>query len=196
MLDTKKFWTDRYSNFGNGIFTTSGYGSYGVLADYKANFLNTMFDIYGIKSVIDIGFGDGNQLSKLKVKDYTGFEIAQTAIDLCVKRFPDFKFKTIDQYDGEKADLSMSLDVIFHMTSDDLLNQHLDLLKKSSNRYIVIYGLDSDTPPIANVSEHVRFNKFSDKMGEFKLICHESNPHSWHGNPENETWSDFYVFRK
>src|SRR5690242_8181522 len=59
------YWERRYQNKGN-----SGVGSYGEKAIYKANFLNAFVAEKEIKSVIELGCGDGNQLGYFKFREY------------------------------------------------------------------------------------------------------------------------------
>jgi hypothetical protein len=52
-----KYWDNRYKKCGN-----SGAGSYGKLAEFKADILNKFISKNNIQSVIEFGCGDGNQL--------------------------------------------------------------------------------------------------------------------------------------
>ena len=56
-FNSASYWDSRYVSGG-----TSGAGSYGHLAEFKANVLNTFVANRNIKLVIEFGFGDGNQL--------------------------------------------------------------------------------------------------------------------------------------
>jgi Methionine biosynthesis protein MetW len=55
------YWESRYRAGG-----TSGAGSYGLLAAFKADFINAFVTDNGIASVLDLGCGDGNLLSLLR----------------------------------------------------------------------------------------------------------------------------------
>jgi len=55
--NTRSYWDQRYTSGG-----TSGEGSYGELARFKAETLESIFTDNDIKSVIEFGCGDGNQL--------------------------------------------------------------------------------------------------------------------------------------
>jgi hypothetical protein len=52
------FWENRYRTGG-----TSGSGSYGRLAEFKAEILNEFVRERGVSSIIEFGCGDGAQLS-------------------------------------------------------------------------------------------------------------------------------------
>ena len=57
MFDSKKYWNDRYVKGQN-----SGAGSYNKLAQFKADVINDFLGRNQIKSIVDYGVGDGNQL--------------------------------------------------------------------------------------------------------------------------------------
>jgi hypothetical protein len=50
------YWEERYSQGGN-----SGSGSYAKFAEFKAEVLNDLVQQNAIRSVIELGCGDGNQ---------------------------------------------------------------------------------------------------------------------------------------
>ena len=52
------YWEERYRTGGN-----SGCGSYGHLANWKAEIVNDFVAATGVQRVIEHGAGDGNQLS-------------------------------------------------------------------------------------------------------------------------------------
>jgi hypothetical protein len=58
MSKTQTIWENRYKANGN-----SGAGSYGVLCEYKAKFINKFIIDNNCKNVIEFGSGDGNQMS-------------------------------------------------------------------------------------------------------------------------------------
>ena len=68
------YWEGRYRAGGN-----SGAGSYGRLATFKAGFVNGFVELNAIRSAIEFGCGDGNQLSLLSVPRYTGVDVSPTA---------------------------------------------------------------------------------------------------------------------
>ena len=68
---------------------TSGSGSYNQLAHFKAEILNKFVADHEVQTVIEFGFGDGNQLMLARYPQYTGFEVSQVAVDLCRQKFAD-----------------------------------------------------------------------------------------------------------
>ena len=67
-----EYWERRYREREN---SGSGSGSYGRLAEFKAEVINSFISENGIRSVLEFGSGDGNQLSLFKIEDYTGFDV-------------------------------------------------------------------------------------------------------------------------
>lgn len=84
-----EYWEKRYSAGGN-----SGVGSYSHFAEFKAEVLNPFVATHDVKSVIEFGCGDGNQLTLAKYPSYLGLDVSASAIARCRETF--------------KADLSKS----------------------------------------------------------------------------------------
>jgi len=90
--DTKirKIWEDRYLSGGN-----SGAGSYGELCDYKAKFINAFVNEKNIKSIIEFGSGDGNQMEHFKIENYIGVDISEYIINICQQKYKDIANKNV-----------------------------------------------------------------------------------------------------
>jgi len=187
--DSASYWEKRYAAGG-----TSGLGSYGKLAEFKAEVLNEFVRENSIKNVSEFGCGDGNQLQLATYSAYTGFDVSLTAIEKCRNLFlkdPTKQFKLIKDYCGEHAELTLSLDVIYHLVEDSVFNDYMNLLFSSSDRYVIIYSSDIDGS-LGETKPHVRFRKFSNWIKE--------NAHGWELKlqipnrfPEAST-ADFFVY--
>lgn len=81
-FSVSKYWDERYKFGGN-----SGSGSYGRLSEFKAEIINSFILKNKLHSAIEIGCGDGNQTSLIKVKNYTATDISETAIKKCKEKF-------------------------------------------------------------------------------------------------------------
>ena len=191
-----RYWEKRYWSGGS-----SGAGSYGRLAQHKADVINDFIEKYNINSVIELGCGDGNQLLYMKYPEYTGFDVSNNVIQKCREKFSTDTHKTflhISKLDQQKADLTLSLDVIFHLVEDAVFQQHMRQLFQASNRYVIIYSSNhndnSDTAP------HVRHRKFTawveQNITDFEFIDRIDNKYPLTSDPENETFSNFYIYRK
>src|SRR6187549_2009572 len=104
---SENYWKRRYNKGG-----TSGAGSYGYLAEFKAEFLNNFVRDHKVQSVIEFGCGDGNQLKLSKYPSYIGFDISPESIKRCSDLFMDDeskKFMLVTKYTNELAELTLSL---------------------------------------------------------------------------------------
>ena len=197
-FSSRDYWVRRYRTGGN-----SGPGSYGHLAKFKADVLNEFVGTHVISSVIELGCGDGNQLTMAKYPTYTGYDISETAVKACRKRFADDpakEFFLAKDYDGRKADLALSLDVIFHLTEDGSFDAYMRRLFDASLRYVVLYSSNSDDP-IRPTSIHVRHRRFTDWTDNalssgWKLARTIPNAYPYDGDYQNTSFSDFFIYEK
>lgn len=154
---SSQYWEQRYRLGGN-----SGAGSYGQAAEYKAAVLNKFVADNAITSVIEFGCGDGNQLTLATYPAYLGLDISATAVERCRHLFQGDagkRFEVMTSYAGQKAELAMSLDVIYHLVEDETLNQYLDTLFNSATRFVAIYS--SDAEDTGRSLPHVKMRKVS-----------------------------------
>ena len=79
-----RFWERLYSEGG-----TSGTGSVGRLARFKAEVIQRLLAEHSVASVAELGCGDGRQLALIEYPDYTGLDVAPAAVELCRARFGD-----------------------------------------------------------------------------------------------------------
>lgn len=78
---SRTYWDRRYA-FGG----YSGAGSSGRLAAFKAETLNRFVEQHGIGSVVELGCGDGNQLSLGAYPFYLGIDVSREAVRRCLSR--------------------------------------------------------------------------------------------------------------
>lgn len=195
-IDSKKYWETRYATGG-----ISGPGSYGKPAKFKAEIINSFVKNNEINSVIDFGCGDGNQLSLADYPNYTGLDVSQTAIKLCMERFKKDKTKSFFLYDSRcfkdnrsifKADLALSLDVIFHLIEDDIFELYMKHLFSASGKFVIIYSSDTNIPSTSLL--HCKNRQFT------KLV--ETNLPEWKlmqrikYNFTKESISSFFIYKR
>jgi len=194
--DSKSWWEKFYSGGGN-----SGAGSYGVLAQFKAQIINDFVKKNKIKRVIEFGCGDGNQLSMFKIPNYTGLDVSKTIIQKNIKYFRKDKTKNFFLYDPEtfsdntsffNTDLVISLDVIYHIIEDNVFNKYMKDLFNSSKKFVIIYS--SNTNKNSLNPPHVKHREFSRWIN--------SNLHNWEliekikNKYPHESFSDFFIYKK
>jgi SAM-dependent methyltransferase len=86
---SRDYWESRYR-----LGMTSGAGSMGELARFKARVLNDFVREHSVESVIELGCGDGLQLALADYPRYVGVDVSRTAIELCRQRFAGDATKT------------------------------------------------------------------------------------------------------
>lgn len=134
------YWQHRYRRTGKG----SGKGSTGPLLAWKADRINRAVQDLGVTSVLDIGCGDGQLASRLRVPDYLGVDLAPAAVGMARRAARPKKFQKLDET-VEPRDLHLSVDVMFHLVDDADYRSHLDLLF-SAHRYVIVHATDFDAP--------------------------------------------------
>jgi len=72
------YWESRYKKGG-----TSGAGSYAQFAEFKAEVLNEFVQANAVRSVIEFGCGDGNQLTLAHYPRYVGVDVSPAAVEKC-----------------------------------------------------------------------------------------------------------------
>ena len=185
--DSATYWENRYRKNGN-----SGNGSYGIKAEYKAAIINGFVAERNIATVIELGCGDGNQLMQFHFKDYIGFDVSPTAIGKCENIFKEDGSKKFFLYEPEKmatkfnAELTLSLDVIYHLIEDDVFEMYMNNLFAMAHKYVIIYAWDVEEA----TKYHVRHRKFTawieKNISGFQLIK----------SIYKEGFSDFFIYEK
>jgi len=192
------YWETRYRGG-----ETSGSGSYGRLAEFKAEVLNEFVKTKGIHTVFELGCGDGAQLELARYPEYVGVDVASVAVELCSARFANdatkrFYLASAMPDDPGTFDLALSLDVIYHLIEDSVFEAYMRLLFARSLRYVAIYSSDYDA---ATEALHVRHRKFTDWIVQ--------NAHGWRAigtvpnrfpfdpkRPNDTSFSDFHFFAR
>lgn len=194
---SENYWIKRYQKGGN-----SGDGSYNQLAEFKAKIINDFAEKNQVKSSIEFGCGDGNQLKYLKLKTYTGFDVSPVAIEWCKKTFKndaEKNFKLISDFKSDTAELSMSLDVIYHLIEDEVYDQYMKNLFNASSKYVIVYASNTNENP-ATLAPHVKNRKFTDwvekNRTDYKQIAFIPNEYPLSADGKKGSIADFYIFSK
>jgi SAM-dependent methyltransferase len=193
--DSAHFWEGSYAQGG-----TSGSGSYGALAEGKARFVNQLVRDRGVRSVIEFGCGDGNQLSLADYPGYIGLDVSRAAVGLCQQRFAGDPDKSFFLYDGAcftdragifTADLALSLDVVYHLTEDPVFLTYLRHLFGAGQRLVVIYSTNAE---IGGTAPHVRHRRFTpwieDHFPGWRLTAVTRGPNA------ERARADFFVYER
>ena len=201
------YWQQRYAEGGH-----SGAGSYGKFAVFKAEVLNGLFDELNLRSAIEFGCGDGNQLRLLTIADYLGVDVNPEAVARCRAAFagvPGRRFVLLssahggaraadgfDTYRGERADCALSLDVVYHLVEDAAFEAHMRLLFAAATRCVVIYSSDRDAD--AADGPHVRHRCFTEWVAQqapqWRLLRRVPNAYPFAGDWRTGSFADFHIY--
>ena len=196
-FDSDGYWERRYAKGGN-----SGVGSYGRLAEFKAEVVNDLVRNCGLKHIVDWGFGDGNQLKLFHVQNYTGIDVSQTAVDKARTEWSNDSAKSflhVSEVDSHvSGDLVLSFDVLYHLIEDKVFHQYMMNLVRSSSACVLIYSTNRESQKIDG--HHVMDREFTiwmeDHAPQFELI--EMIPNRYPYNPEdteNTSSADFWLYK-
>lgn len=194
-----EYWERRYKEGGS-----SGTGSYGQLADFKAEVINDFVSSNQISSVIELGCGDGHQLSLAQYENYIGLDVSTKAIELCQSLFNNDASKQFWIYDPKhyideplpyRAQLALSLDVIYHLVEDSVFDLYMRHLFTVAEKDVIIYSSNHNANPPSQAS-HVRHRKFTDwieiNIPNWQLTKVIRNRYPGRGN--NTSFADFYFY--
>jgi SAM-dependent methyltransferase len=193
-----QYWKSRYRRQGN-----SGSGSYGRLAEFKAQVLNDFVRKHAVRSVIEWGCGDGNQQMLAAYPQYLGVDISKVAIKLCRKRFAGDASKKFLLYSeaekqAVKAEMALSLDVIYHLVENQIFESHMRALTQSATRFIGIYSSDHEGPGHVPHVCHRSFSKWlAHNAPEWRSVEFVQNPYKYEpSDPEQTSWANFGFFQR
>ena len=198
-VNSKNYWEQNYAKGG-----TSGPGSYGRLATGKADFLNRFVENEHIATALEIGCGDGNQLSLARYPSYVGVDISAVTVEACRARFADDPSKRFIVAGSEPlpvCELGLSLDVIYHLVEDETFERYMRDLLEHSSRFVVLYTSDSDVfLPKDPRTLHVRHRPVGRWMAtrdDWRFKARYPNPYPYKQDRFDRTSpADFYVYER
>ncbi|MGE0566897.1 MAG: hypothetical protein AB7O73_03025 [Bacteroidia bacterium] len=200
---SENYWEERYASAGN-----SGSGSYDHLAEFKAEVINSFVKDKVVKSVIEFGSGDGNQLKIAEYPSYIGLDVSPTAVRLCQKLFEKDNTKSFYVYnslafqDKQRlfhADLTMSLDVLYHLVEKEIFEKYLLDLFNAADKYVIIYASDYNQAE-EPIHQHENRRKFTDfiknNLKDWKLLEVIKNKYPVDTHGMKGSLSDFFIYSK
>lgn len=194
--NSAQYWEDRYALGGN-----SGAGSYNRLAGFKAEIINEFVRRNQVDSVIEFGVGDGAQLALAEYPSFVGIDVSPTVIERLRSRHSGDstkRFLLAGEHCQPRAELSLSLDVIYHLVEDAVFDQYMTDLFRAATRYAIVYASNKDeTWP----DSHVRHRQFStwvnSNLPHWQLIQVIPNRYPYDPlDPNNTSFADFYIYER
>jgi hypothetical protein len=97
-----------------------------------------------------------------------------------------------------KADLTLSLDVIYHLVEDQVFEEYMSALFAASRRWVIVYSSNHDAQPEA---VHVRHREFTRWVArhwpDFQLKERIANAFPFDAaDPQQTSFADFYIFER
>lgn len=193
---SRAYWESRYAQGG-----TSGSGSVGRLAVFKADYINEFIRRHNVDDVIELGCGDGRQLSLMRYRDYLGLNVSPTAIEICRTRFADDaskQFRLLGNHDAKYRELALSLDVAYHLIEDDIFEEHLNLLFGWASRFVILYTTNVDLAWEGHV-RHRRVLPYIQRwFPDWTLIEQVSPrfPSAYRPDAQDSSMCEFFAFKR
>ena len=194
-----EYWENRYHAGGN-----SGAGSYNTLAEFKAGVINNFISEYGIIDSLEFGCGDGNNLKLIKYPKYIGLDVSPTAVANCISAFSEdttksfYLYNSISFRDNHKlfvSELTLSLDVIYHLVEEDVFNAYMGHLFGASQKYVIIYSTNFEGRQKFHERNRTFTNWILQRQPHFRLIKQIENPYKYDALHPNETSNaEFYIY--
>ncbi len=198
---SRDYWERRYRSG-----RSSGAGSYGDLAAFKAEVLNGLVREHGLGSVIEFGCGDGAQLELASYPEYLGLDVSSVILDRCRARFAGDATKRFALYTPEfpadvpgltKADLALSVDVLYHLVEEEVFARHLRDLFASANRLVVIYSSDFDrSEPVPHVRHRAFTSWVVHNVPDWRLRQRIPNRFPYREMDGSGSLADFFVYER
>ena len=141
----------------------------------------------------------------MRFPKYVGLDVAKKPIGLCRARFAEDHTKSFFLYDPcsfvdnhgiFRADMALSLDVIYHLTEDKVYRAYMEHLFSAAEAFVIIYSCDFEDKQ----QGHVRCRKFSSWVDShcpgWRLLKRIPNPSPYDPGGRTGSWSDFFIYRK
>jgi hypothetical protein len=195
-FDATAYWDRHYAAGG-----TSGDGSYGHLGAFKAEVLGAFVARNAITSCIEFGCGDGNQLGLVPWPRYIGLDVSVAAVTRCIKRYANDPTKSFFLYHPGcfadwsgvlRADVAVSLDVVYHVTDDRQYDRYMKDLCDAARRFVVVYSTDYDLIAGARYRHRKVTTWMASQAPEFRLTSRVPNPFPGVGPGKSDAEFLFY----
>lgn len=193
-VNVEDYWNDRYAK---GYDT--GVQSQGFLLEKQVQFVNEVIGQNNIKTVFELGCGNGKMLPLLNLESYTGLDISQKAIDICRERFKGDstkKFFTLSEYEvaSPEFELSLSLgNVIPSLPDDAAYFKYMADLFGASKAFVCIFSSDFESGRYGHIKARNFSKHVSERFPEWELVEVKKTGYEYkEGDPLT---AKFFVYR-
>lgn len=97
---------------------------------------------------------------------------------------------------GIKADLALSLDVIYHLVEDPVFDTYMRQLFESARKFVIVYSSNMDQAWPAGHVRHRQFTRWVEQnKPEWCLHSSLKNAYPYGpADPERTSFADLYIF--
>ena len=143
--------------------------SYWENAIFKANFINNFIKENNIKTVTEFWCGDWNNLELYKIENYEGLDVSEKAINICKEKFKEDKTKQFSILtDWEyKAELTLSLDVTYHIFPKIEWKKYINKVINSATKFAIFYNFPKWTANAPHINDY-NFEEYLKELSEKK----------------------------
>ena len=100
---------------------------------------------------------------------------------------------------SSKAELTLSLDVIYHLIEDSVFDEYMTRLFDAADVFVIIYSSNTNDN-YSSQAPHVMHRKFTDwtdeNLSNWTMVQHIPNRHRYDKNIEGGTCADFFIYKK
>jgi SAM-dependent methyltransferase len=154
-----------------------------------------------VESVLELGCGDGAQLKLARYPQYTGVDVSPSAVARCRSIFElDANkgfFLSGELPEEMQADLTISLDVVYHLVEDNVFDAYMKDLFRRARRFVIVYSSNRDA---SWGSKHVRHREFTAwvERNEANWYLKSMTPNRYPYDAQNPetSFADFFVFAR
>lgn len=173
-FNTRRYWNRRYQR-GSG----SSFEPHEGVINFETGLINEFIKKHEIKSVLDMGCGDGSVFQRLRnLPIYHGMDISSIIIARMQQKYEKddsrmfFEPHTMPDY---YYDLVISIDTIYHLVNDHEYIDYLEKLEKKCKNYLIISSTNYNAYYGGGYIRHRAFLKDIKDLG-FKLLKKVDSP--------------------
>ncbi len=105
----------------------------------------------------------------------------------------------MEDFSDETAELTLSLDVVYHLIEDKVFVDYMKRLFHSSKRFVIVYSSDTEENGKGQ-AEHGKHRKFSEwvekNKPEWHLQNHIPNRYPYKGDNKTGSHADFFIYKR
>lgn len=148
------------------------------------------------------GSFDSANAALYAIPNFTGVDLSFEMVSRCRAAFADkenWQFLTLDEFSriDSRFDLTMSLDVIYHLIEDDVFDRYMNMLFSRARRNVLIYSSNHDEQAPARHVTHREYGRWIAKhrpTWRLRETMEHPFPRGAKSNPRHTALSFFQLY--